>query len=76
MKVIYFGLIAERAGTASGEFNLEGKSIGEAKEILENNILGLSTIGYQLALNQKIASNSTLINKNDELAALPPFAGG
>ncbi len=76
MKVIYFGIIAERAGSDSGDFDFEGKNVDEAKKLLESKILGLSSISYQLAVNHKIVSNSTVLNVNDELAALPPFAGG
>ena len=76
MKVIYFGLIAERAGSDTGDFDLTGKNIGEAKKVLESNIIGLSSISYQLAVNQHIVTSSTIIEENDELAALPPFAGG
>ena len=76
MKVLFFGIIAERAGKSYGDFSIEGKTIIEAKQILESNILGLSNISYQLAVNQKLVSDSTIINNNDELAALPPFAGG
>jgi len=36
----------------------------------------LKEINYKIAVNQTLADDSLLLNENDEIALLPPFAGG
>jgi len=36
----------------------------------------LKNKSFKIAVNQQMATNNTVINENDEIALLPPFAGG
>jgi len=36
----------------------------------------LKGISYQVAVNQKIANKEQILNDTNEIAILPPFAGG
>lgn len=49
-------------------------------ESIEQSILKkhpkLRNASYNIAVNQKIGAKNHLINNGDELAFLPPFAGG
>ena len=76
MQVKYFGMIAEWAGTDESSLELKGASIEGLKAKLEHDIPLLRGITYQVAVNQSIALPETTLNENDEVALLPPFAGG
>ena len=69
-------MITEWAGTDSGTIEVDGSTIQDLKSALMRSIPQLETITFQIAVNQSIASNETELNENDEVAVLPPFAGG
>ena len=75
--VKYFGAIAEQTGT--GEEILELASIGnEVKDLKAYcmNRYGLANDdSIRLAVNQELNKDGTL-SDGDEIAFLPPFAGG
>lgn len=73
----YFGLIAEMTGVAEELFSLDQiASVHQLKTVLLEKYPSLSTVHFVLAVNQKIATDEVIINAHDELALLPPFAGG
>lgn len=73
----YFGAIAEQV-------NQEGESLSFVNENLQHLIntlsqkYDLSTFTFSVAVNQKIIQDtqSYLLQSNDVVALLPPFAGG
>lgn len=76
LNVKYFGLIAEWMGRSEEQIDLWENSIAALRQQLETNCRRLSNITYQVAVNQKIASEELELGENDEVAILPPFAGG
>ena len=76
LKVRYFGMITEWAGTDSEEVEIDGNQVEELRYALVRSIPQLGTITFQIAVNQSIANSETILNENDEVAVLPPFAGG
>ncbi len=52
------------------------KTTNELQNYLQEQYAGLKNIYYQVALNKKIVRTDTTLSDNDELALLPPFAGG
>ena len=76
LNVKYFGLIAEWMGRSEEQIDLWENSIAALRQQLETNCRRLSDITYQVAVNQKIASEELELSENDEVAILPPFAGG
>lgn len=76
LNVKYFGMVAEWTGSASGPLEFDGHSVADLKEQLEARIPQLKDITYQVAVNQKIVGNRQLLQEHDDLAVLPPFAGG
>ncbi len=76
LKVKYFGLIAEFVGASEQSVIAKGLSVQDLRHQLETEYPKLKTITYQIAVNQKITSDQYLFNDGDELALLPPFAGG
>ncbi|SCX98900.1 molybdopterin synthase subunit MoaD [Nonlabens sp. Hel1_33_55] len=72
----YFGMIAESAGKSEEKFSFtDGNTVAELKAQIVNlyNIKDPGTV--QIAVNQDLNVTSQL-KEDDEVAFLPPFAGG
>jgi len=76
LNVKYFGMIAEWTGTTEQSIECPVSTVQDLKTQLETEHPKLKDISYQVAVNHKIASNEEKLNEQDELALLPPFAGG
>ena len=76
LNVKYFGMIAEWAGSENGQLDFSGTSVAELRSQIEKRIPGLSSASYQIAVNHVIVSDDAVITLGDEIAILPPFAGG
>ena len=74
MEVLLFGLIAEKAGT--DRFSIAAPDIRTLKQALEGRIEGLASLSYALAVDRKITQGNVELNGSEEIALLPPFAGG
>ena len=75
--VLYFGMIAEATQKDNEELTFENEvSIVQLKDLLKEKYNSLQKMSFQIALNQKIVSEKTIIENNNEIAILPPFAGG
>lgn len=73
----YFGAIAEitKLNAEVWNFEFEQISIQELKDKLISKY-SLGKTAFSIAINKKMAQPSDLIQSKDELAILPPFAGG
>lgn len=74
MDILLFGLIAEKAGT--DRLSISAPDTQALKLALEGRIEGLSSLSYALAVDRKIANGNVELNGSEEIALLPPFAGG
>jgi molybdopterin converting factor small subunit len=74
MEVLLFGLIAERAGTHRVE--LSANSTSELKDRLAERIEGLAALSYAIAVDRRIQHGDMPLTGTEEIAVLPPFAGG
>lgn len=76
--VKYFGIIADFTKKKEEVFTLN--EAVNATESLQSHIEKLypeiKSATYSLALNQSIINENTLLQSQDEIALLPPFAGG
>jgi molybdopterin synthase sulfur carrier subunit len=77
VRVKYFGAMAEKTGITEEMINLEesGYEIDELKAFCMDKYSLLEEDSMQIAVNQTLNSKGTL-QKGDEVAFLPPFAGG
>jgi molybdopterin synthase sulfur carrier subunit len=75
--VKYFGEIAEAISCNEEQFSTNSDKLSELIEQL-NDKYNLERFPMIIALNQNLIdmSNDITIKNNDELAILPPFAGG
>jgi sulfur-carrier protein len=76
IRVKYLGMVAEWAGAKTKTLDLTGTTIADLNNQLLETIPELRNITFQIAVNQSVASMETELNENDEVAVLPPFAGG
>ena len=51
-------------------------TVGELRRVITQKHPKLKKMDFQIARNLSIAAEDETINDNDELALLPPFAGG
>lgn len=74
----YFGMIAEKTATTSEivTINNPSFSVEELNKLLLDKYPALQEMSFKIAVNQNIAEPTVLLNENDEIALLPPFAGG
>ena len=74
MEVLLFGLIAERAGARTLE--LSAVSTNELRLRLAERIEGLAALSYAIAVDRRLVMGDVPLNGSEEVAVLPPFAGG
>lgn len=74
MVVQLFGMIAEKAGSEVIEAN--ASSLEGLRDVLRTRILGLDGLSYAIAVDRRIVRGDLPLTGNEEIAVLPPFAGG
>ncbi|MFI1743378.1 MoaD/ThiS family protein [Thalassobellus sediminis] len=73
--VKYFGQIAEVTQQEEESLEFSGSLISELLDLLYSKYSDLKTKDFQIAQNQELVTNETKIT-GQEIALLPPFAGG
>jgi MoaE-MoaD fusion protein len=79
IRVLFFGMLKDLAGTPSDSLNLpENATLGDVLDHYEAAIPRLKEFTSSLALsvNQQYASPDMKLNPGDEVALLPPVSGG
>lgn len=74
MEVKLFGMIAEKAGAATIQVDAGG--VHELQRALEERINGLAQLSYAIAVDRRIVNEDKPLNGTEDVALLPPFAGG
>ena len=77
VRLKYFGMIAEATNTREESLNIEeGQNVKSLVNMLEARYRPLKNASYKIAVNMNLADDNLIINDSDEIALLPPFAGG
>lgn len=79
IQVLYFAYFRQRLGTSEQEVELQsGASVGEALAILgqEHEAIAAMHGRFRAAVNQEMVTSEHLLEDGDELALIPPVAGG
>ena len=79
VKVLFFGVTHDLTGCTQEQVELrDGENLGELRRQFESRFPRLLEVGSSLllAVNQEIASGSTLLHDGDEVAFMPPVSGG
>ncbi len=76
-KVKYFGMIAEMADCLEENFSsTEATKVDDLVAIVTAKYPSMANLSFKVALNNRLAQSSDQLGERDEIALLPPFAGG
>lgn len=75
LTIKYFGLLAEVTQCNEEQLDFSGATVKELLENLFTKYPELKETDFQIAQNNTITNDETEISSN-EIALLPPFAGG
>lgn len=77
IRIKYFGLLAEAMEKEDAVFSIkENCTVQELKNTLLSSYPVLEGKEFKVAVNKNIVDEKVVILPTDELALLPPFAGG
>ncbi len=74
VKVLLFGYLKERCGLA--ELSISAQDTDGLRENLEARLPILQGLNYLMAVNQIQVQGNEVLQDGDEVALMPPFAGG
>ena len=75
IKILFFGNLGEKAGTSS--VDVKGvDSLQGCREWIERQVPDLQGKVYLTAVNQDLIRGDQALQDGDEIAVMPPFAGG
>lgn len=74
MEVLLFGLIAEKAG--ADRIQVDAPSLDQLRAQLVERVEGLTQMSYAIAVDRRVVQGDMLLTGTEEVAVLPPFAGG
>jgi len=75
IKVLLFGMLAEKAGTSIVKLE-EIQNTADLLRQLEADFPSIKGMQYNISVNQEIYKGTVELQDGDEVALLPPFAGG
>jgi molybdopterin synthase sulfur carrier subunit len=75
INLIYFGSATDVTGISAETIDAPPTS-DELNEFLHNRYPGLSVMSYRLSVNRQLITDNRQLADGDEIALLPPFAGG
>jgi len=75
IKVLFFGILTDVVKENRLEVSVE-KNMADLERKLIANYPALQKYAYQVFVNKELASGNKLLKDGDEVAFLPPFAGG
>lgn len=74
MEVLLFGLIAEKAGC--DRIEVQVTSVAQLRRSVAERIPDLSRLEHVIAVDRVIVQDDRPLTGREEIAVLPPFAGG
>jgi molybdopterin converting factor small subunit len=75
IKVLFFGVLTEVCGTSIKIYS-GVKSPGDLKCRIEDDFPEIVHYNYRISINSVLTGEEYILNDGDEVALLPPFAGG
>lgn len=75
VKVLFFGVLAEVAGTNIKTYR-DVRSVGDLKLRIQDDFPEVVHYNFRISLNNVLLENEPDLKDGDEVALLPPFAGG
>ncbi len=75
MKILLFGELIDMTKSSVVEIDAVN-NIDAMIKVMNDKFPAIHQCKYKVAVNGTIAQNNILLNEDDEIALLPPFAGG
>lgn len=75
VKVLFFGVLTDVAGTSIKVYN-GVKSLSDLKFRITDDFPEIVHYDYRISVNNTIVVDDPVLNDGDEIALMPPFAGG
>ena len=75
VKVLFFGVLSEVTGTDCRHY-MGIKSISDLRLRILDEFPEIEHYNYRISHNNEIISSDRILNDMDEVALMPPFAGG
>ena len=75
INLIYFGSVKDITGIHSEKVDSPA-TLNELNELLISRFPQLSVVSYRLSVNRILVTDNRQLLEGDEIALLPPFAGG
>jgi len=75
IKVLFFGVLAEVTGTNCKHYQ-KVKSIADLRMKIEDEFPEIVHYSFRISLNNELIDKESSLKYGDEVALLPPFAGG
>ena len=75
MKIILFGELTDIKKSSSIEIE-SANNVEELKNYIHQKFPPLQNFKFQIAVNSSLITENISLNNTDEIALLPPFAGG
>lgn len=75
INVLFFGILTEVTGTSRKHYR-DIKSFSDLRHRIEDDYPEIVHYNYRIAVNNEIIDENPVLDDNDEVAFLPPFAGG
>ena len=73
--VLFFGVLSEVAGTGTRFYN-DVKNLDDLALRIADDYPSMVHYSYRVSVNNEIANGNISLKNGDEVAFLPPFAGG
>lgn len=75
VKVLFFGVLAEVTRT-NCKYYTGVKSLSDLKGRIEDEFPEIVHYSFRLSVNSEMIDSDPVLNNGDEVALMPPFAGG
>jgi molybdopterin converting factor small subunit len=75
INVLFFGVLADFTGVRRKHY-IAIESYSDLKHRISDDYPGIEHYTYKIAVNRTIINEDPLLRDGDELAFMPPFAGG
>jgi sulfur-carrier protein len=75
VKVLFFGVLSEVTGTGVKHYR-DVKSLADLKIRINDDFPEISHYKFRVSVNSEITDNNPALKTGDEVALMPPFAGG
>lgn len=74
-EILFFGILAEVAGTDSVSME-DQPDLDHLKKAVLQKFPNIDSYRYRISVNKVLTDENCTLNDGDEIAFLPPFAGG